>query len=193
MIRKTLKILAALTIALVGLFLVVAAFLPGSYTVERSIEIARPPALVYSQVTDYNAWLEWSPWPKMDPAAEHSVTGTPATVGMHWSWVGDELGVGAMTIEALEPNRSLHSKLEFKEPMQSVADDYVELEPTSDGGTRVTWRNTGELPYPVARYFGLTLDGMLGPQYEDGLASLKELCERMEVPTADEGEITSES
>jgi uncharacterized protein YndB with AHSA1/START domain len=192
MIRKALEILAVIVIAVVGLFLAVAAFLPGTYTLERSIEIARPPALVYSQVADFNAWMKWSPWPNMDPAAEHTVTGTPGTVGMHWSWSGEELGVGAMTIEALEPNRSLHSKLEFKEPMQSIADDYMELEPTSDGGTRVTWRNTGQLPYPIARYFGLTLEGMLGPQYEEGLASLKALCEAMELPS-DDSEMTTES
>ena len=185
MIRKALKFLAIAAIGLVALFLVVAAVLPGSYTVERTIEIDRAPSVVYSQVTDYNSWLEWSPWPKMDAAAKHTVNGTPGTVGMTWSWSGTELGVGAMTIAALEPNRSLHSKLEFKEPMQSLADDYVDLEPTEGGGTRVTWRNTGELPYPVARYFGLGMDGMLGPQYEEGLRNLKALCERLGSPASD--------
>lgn len=184
MILKTLKILAGLMAAFIALFLLVAAVLPGTYTVERSIEIDRPPALVYAQVTDYNAWLEWSPWPQMDPNAKHTVNGAPGTVGMTWSWEGDELGVGAMTIAALDENRSLHSTLEFKEPMQSIADDYVELEPLDGGRTRVTWRNTGELPYPVGRYFGLGMDGMLGPQYEDGLQNLKALCEGMETYTS---------
>lgn len=184
MIRKAVKILAILALGLVALFFIVAAVLPGTYTVERTIEIDRPPAVVYGQVTDYNAWLEWSPWPKMDPNAKHTVEGTPGTVGMTWSWSGEELGVGAMTIAALEPNRSLHSTLEFKEPMQSLADDYVELEPTDDGGTRVTWRNTGDLPYPVGRYFGLGMDGMLGPQYEEGLQNLKALCERLGAPAS---------
>lgn len=68
----------------------------------------------------------------------------------------------------------------FQEPMQSSADDYVELEPTGDGDTRVTWRNTGDLPYPVGRYFGLGIDGMLGPQYEEGLQSLKAFCKSPE-------------
>lgn len=182
MLRKVLKVLAVVTIAFVGLFLLVAAVLPSSYSLERSIEIARPPAVVFSQVTDYNTWLEWSPWPKMDPAAKQTVTGTPGTVGMNWSWEGEELGVGAMTIESLETDRLLHSKLEFKEPMASLLDDYVELEPTGDGGTRVTWRNTGDLPYPIGRYFGLTVESVLGPQYEDGLASLKTLCETLPTP-----------
>lgn len=193
MILKIVKILAMLVVAVVGLVLLVAAVLPSSYTLERSIEIARPPEVVFSQVTDYNTWLEWSPWPKMDPAAKQTVTGTPGTVGMNWSWEGDELGIGAMTIKALDPNRSLHSTLEFKEPMQSIADDYVDLEPTSDGGTRVTWRNTGELPYPVGRLFGLTVESVLGPQYEDGLTSLKALCESLELPAREPAETSPES
>lgn len=175
--RKALKVLAVLAVVIVVLFFGVAAVLPGSYTVERSIEIESPPALVFTQVTDYNTWLEWSPWPKMDPAARQTVTGDPGTVGMTWAWTGEELGVGEMRIEALETNRRLHSKLEFKATMQGLADDYVELEPLPDGGTRVTWRNTGDLPYPLGRYFGLGVEGMLGPQYEEGLQSLKRLCE----------------
>lgn len=175
--RKALKALAVIAVVLVVLFFGVAALLPGSYTVERSIEIDSPPAVVFSRVTDYNTWLEWSPWPKMDPAAEHRVTGTPGTVGMKWAWSGEQLGVGELRIEALESDRLLHSKLEFKAPMESLADDYVELTPTEDGGTRVTWRNTGDLPYPLGRYFGLSVEGMLGPQYEEGLQNLKQMCE----------------
>ena len=33
--------------------------------------------------------------------------------------------MGSMTIADVEPNRSLHATLEFKEPMQSLADDYM--------------------------------------------------------------------
>lgn len=50
------------------------------------------------------------------------------------------------------------------------------LEPIA-GGTRITWRNEGNLPYPIGRYFGLGVEGMLGPQCEKGLANLKRVCE----------------
>lgn len=184
MVRKILKVLAVVVIGIVVLFFGVAAVLPGSYTLERSVEIAAPPALVYARVVDYNAWLDWSPWPKMDPAAKHDIAGEPGTVGMTWTWSGEQLGVGSLTIKELEENRSLHSTLEFKEPMQSIGDDYVELEPTANGGTRVTWRNTAELDYPIGRYFGLTVESVLGSQYVDGLASLKQLCEGAETPAS---------
>jgi hypothetical protein len=176
-----LKKLAYAVLGIVAVFLIVAAVLPGSYTVERSVEIAKQPAVVYDQISDYNVWLEWSPWPKTEPTAKQTVTGEPGTVGMTWSWEGEVVGVGSMTLAAVEEGRSIQSKLVFKEPMTSEADDYMILEPT-ENGTKVTWRNTGELPYPVGRYFGLGVEGMLGPQFEEGLESLKTLCESLEEP-----------
>jgi hypothetical protein len=177
MIKKLLYLL----MGILALVLIVAALLPGSYTVERSIEIAKPPEVVYPLVADYNNWLKWSPWPKMDPEAKHEVTGAPGASGHSWSWEGETSGSGSMTLAVAEENRSIQSKLVFKEPMASEADDFILLEPTPTG-TKVTWRNSGNLPYPVGRFFGLGLEGMLGPQFEEGLAGVKSLAESIEEP-----------
>jgi len=177
MIKKLLFVL----LGIIALILVVAAFLPGSYTVERSVEIAKPPEVVYPLVADYNNWLKWSPWPKMDPDAKQTVTGTAGAAGHSWSWEGEKSGVGSMTLAQVEENRSVQSKLVFKKPMNSEADDYILLEPTPTG-TKVTWRNTGNLPYPVGRFFGLGVEGMLGPQFEEGLAGVKSIAESIEEP-----------
>jgi len=164
-----------------ALILIVGAFLPASYTVERSIEIAKPAEVAYALVADYNNWLKWSPWPKMDPEAKQTVTGTPGAAGHSWSWEGEKSGVGSMTLASAEENRSVQSKLVFKEPMTSEADDYILLEPTPTG-TKVTWRRSKNLPYPVGRFFGLGMEGMLGPQFEEGLAGVKSIAESIEEP-----------
>jgi len=179
MIKKLLYVL----LGIVALILIVALFLPASYTVERSVEIAKPPEVVYPLVADYNKWLVWSAWPKMEPEAKQTVTGAPGTVGSSWSWEGKEIGVGSLTLADAEENRSIHSKVVFKSPMNSEADDYVTLAP-KPSGTSVTWRNTGNLPYPLGRFFGLGLEGMLGPQMEEGLAGLKSLAESIEEPAS---------
>lgn len=168
-------------VGIVALFLIVAFFLPGSYTVERSIEIGRPPAVVYEQVADFNKWLTWNPWTELEPTAKNTITGTPGVVGATWAWQGKEVGVGSMTLHEVEKDRFIHSKLVFKEPMSSEADDYLRLEATATG-TKVTWKNHGGLGYPVGRYFGLTLEGMLGPQFEKGLSNLKRVCESLPEP-----------
>jgi hypothetical protein len=179
MLKKALYLIVALVVVL----LVVAAFLPATYTVERSIVIAKPPSVVFPQVADLNQWLKWSPWPEMEPSAKNTITGPVGEVGMSWAWEGKELGVGSLTLHRVEKDRSVHSKLVIKEPMASEADDYMTLEPV-ENGTKLTWTNTGSLPYPVGRYFGLTIEGMLGPQYESGLQKLKALCESIEEPPA---------
>jgi hypothetical protein len=177
MLRKLLYVL----VGLVAMFLVVAAFLPASYTLERSIVIARPPSDVFPQVADFNQWLKWSPWPELEPSAKHTITGPVGAVGMSWSWEGEQLGVGSLTLTDLQKDRSVHSKVVFKKPMASEADDYVTLEPTPEG-TKLTWTSKGGLPYPIGRYFGLRMESMLGPQYERGLAKLKQLCESLPPP-----------
>ena len=43
---------------------------------------------------------------------------------------------------------------------------------------KVTWSNEGDLGgNPVNRYFGLMMDKMIGPDFEEGLAKLKEIAE----------------
>lgn len=175
---KVIKGILIIIGAIVVLFFVVALFLPSSSTLERSIEINKPPEVVFGQVVDFNNYLKWNPWSQMEPTAKNTITGEPGAVGSSWSWEGREVGKGSLTIEYITPNQSIQSKLEVKAPWEAVATDTWKFEAT-ENGTKVTWKYSGENPYPTMRYMGLMVDGMLGPQYEQGLASLKELCEAL--------------
>jgi hypothetical protein len=45
-------------------------------------------------------------------------------------------------------------------------------------GVRITWRNEGDMGgSPVNRWFGLFMDRLVGPDFEDGLRNLKALVE----------------
>ena len=179
---KILKILLSAVGALAALFLLVAAFLPSSYTVERSIEINKPPAVVFEQVADFNNYLKWNPWSKLEPTAKNTITGVQKQVGASWMWEGsDQIGKGSLTLEKIEPYRALAFKLAFIAPYESEASDSWTFEQTPNG-TKATWHNTGELPYPMMRYMGLMLEGMLGPQFEQGLYDLKALSEAQPEP-----------
>ncbi len=81
---KVLKILLIAIGALAALFLLVAAFLPSSYTVERAIEINKPPEVVFEQVADLNNYLKWNPWSKMEPTAKNAITGAQKQAGASW-------------------------------------------------------------------------------------------------------------
>ena len=45
------------------------------------------------------------------------------------------------------------------------------------GSTKVTWGFDAEFK-GFGKYFGMMVDGMLGPQYEEGLANLKNHIEK---------------
>lgn len=175
---KILKIIGLSLAILVALFFIIALFLPDRYHVEESIVVERPVEDVYRVLIDHSQFGKWNPWAKIEPTAKTWLEGELGQVGSSYHWDGKELGKGSMTIVALEPYSKITEKLRFIEPMQSEADDWYVLEPT-ENGTKLTWGNTGDLPYPISRYFGLMLPTMLGEQFKSGLASAKELIESM--------------
>lgn len=179
---KALKIIGIVLLMIVALFLIIPLFMASSYSVERSTVIDRPVGEVFPQVADFNNWIEWNPWSEMEPAARNVIVGAPMTEGSSWRWEGKVIGAGTLTIVKLEPNRLIESDLVFKAPMQSTADDSWQFETTADGGTKVTWKNSGGLDYPVGRWFGSMVEDQLGGQFERGLANLKARCEALPVP-----------
>jgi hypothetical protein len=63
------KILIGLAAVLV-ILIVVIAMQPADFKIERQTVVAAPPEIVFGQVNDFRNWKDWSPWVKMDPAAE---------------------------------------------------------------------------------------------------------------------------
>ncbi|WKN33019.1 SRPBCC family protein [Porifericola rhodea] len=159
-----------------GLFLSVSYFLPASYHVERSIVIERPVSMVYPKVSNLHKWVDWNPWTESDSTVKTTIKGTGKEVGSVWSWNGKLVGIGSLTLQEVQPNKKISSKLAFEKPQMFESDDIWTFEEVPEG-TKVTWINEGELSYPINRVFGLFLDGMLGPDYEKGLKNLKQISE----------------
>ena len=68
------KIFIAVALAFIA-FLIFVALQPSEVRVERTATIAAPPAVVFAQVNDFHKWEAWSPWAKLDPAANSSSVG----------------------------------------------------------------------------------------------------------------------
>jgi hypothetical protein len=53
----------------------------------------------------------------------------------------------------------------------------IVLEPIN-GATRVVWTDSGDVGSNITyKYFGLFMDRLIGPDFEDGLANLKTVAE----------------
>ena len=174
MIRKILIAVAAIVV----LFLGFVATRPSTYGVERSTTVAAPPAVVYAQVADFNRWDAWSPWAKLDPAQKTTFTGEPGAVGSRYEWSGnDKVGKGRMTVKDARPGERVGIDLEFIEPFASRADTDFVFAPDG-GGTRVTWVMSGKMGF-MEKAMGvfMSMDDMIGKDFEKGLAQLKATAE----------------
>jgi hypothetical protein len=158
------------------LLVLISFFLPASYHIERSIEIEQEAEVVYNQVIDFNQYLTWNPWTEKDPDSKNVITGEAGTPGTTWNWDGKITGKGSLTLVDFKKNDFIRNKLVFEYPNQMESEDLWLFE-YQKGRTLVRWVNTGDLNFPIGRWFGLFLDNMLGKDFEKGLSNLKIKCE----------------
>ncbi len=177
MIRKIFLGLVAIIVVLIALGFV----LPADRHVERSITMDAPASEIHALVSDFAAWDSWSPWAKIDPDATYSLTGSGIGQTMTWESDHPKVGNGSQTITKIEPGH-IQTKLSFDGQGTATAD--FTFEDAGNGQTNVTWSldtNMREgVPLwmkPMGPYVGMMMDGMIGPEYEKGLANLKTIVE----------------
>jgi hypothetical protein len=164
--------------ALVAIFLVVAALQPAAFQVVRSTTMAAPASDVFAQVNDFHNWQAWSPWAKLDPAMKQTYDGAPAGTGAIYSWVGNkQVGEGRMTMTESRPNERILIKLEFLRPFTATNSAEFTFKPEGNQ-TVVTWSMAGTKNL-MFKAFGLfmSMDKMVGRDFEKGLAQMKALVE----------------
>ena len=150
-----------------------------NFTVERTATMNASPEAVWAKVGDLTQWNDWSPWFEMDPDMENTYTGEPGTVGSTSSWSGNrKVGQGSMTITGTDAPNKIDIDLKFIKPFKAENDVELLVAPSGDG-SEVTWRMHGTHNFmtKLMSRFGRTMDKMVGPDFEKGLAKLKGLVE----------------
>ena len=95
---KFLKIFLVVIIVFIAIILIGGLFLPSTYLVTRSTNIAASDTVVYKNIANFNNFKEWNPWYKMEPTAKTTISGTPEQAGHLYEWVGKETGSGQMKL-----------------------------------------------------------------------------------------------
>jgi hypothetical protein len=175
------KISLAIAMIIV-VFAIVIALQPADYQVTRVATMAAPPSAVFEQVNDFHKWQAWSPWAKMDPEAEVSYEGPSAGEGAVFRWSGNgDVGSGSMTITESKPHERIRLRLDFIEPMAGTADTDFKFKPMGENGdtTEMTWTMSGKNNF-IGRAICMfvSMDKMVGQNFEDGMAGIKEIVER---------------
>jgi uncharacterized protein YndB with AHSA1/START domain len=172
MMRLIHKILIGL-VAIVAVLGIVGMLLPRLVNVERDVVIDAPPSDVFVHVHSLQAFSEWSPWGDIDPDMVVNYSGSEVGVGNVMEWTSDHPDVGNGRQEILEvvEDELVRTALDFG--AMGTAEAWWRLTPEGDG-TRVVWGLTADMGAgPIGRWFGLTMDGMIGGYYESGLSQLQ--------------------
>jgi len=176
------KILINLIIFVVivaGIVAVIPAFIDPVATVSREIDVNKPVEVVFDVVKNYDLYRKWNSWSRMDKNARNEISGTPGEVGSRWSWHGDTVGRGSLTLESLVPNKSITGHLEFYTPFKMVAQDLWQFEAKDSNTTHIKWSYKTHVSSYLMRYMNLGIDGMLGPELAKSLQNLKQFLEKM--------------
>lgn len=174
LLRKT---LVATGIVLL-LLMAVGFLLPRHVRVEREVVVRAPRAAVFDTLNGFSHFNRWSPWAELDPQAKYGYEGPPSGVGSRMTWVGDPatMGSGSQEILAVDPPSRIRVRYEFGTQRAEATFDLTE----QGRGTRVVWGLETDLGNnPIGRYFGLMFDGMIGRDFERGLARLKDHIESL--------------
>jgi uncharacterized protein YndB with AHSA1/START domain len=145
------------------------------FRIERSTVLAAPAEQIFPLIEDFHTWAKWSPYERLDPAMKKSFSGAEKGVGAAYAWEGKKAGTGTMSITAAVPTSKVVIELEFTRPMKAQNTAEFTLEP-AEGGTRVTWSMVGKQTW-FRKLIGVFVDGMIGDQFEEGLANLKAVAE----------------
>jgi hypothetical protein len=163
---------------LLAILILVVALQPADFRISRSMNMAAAPDKVFPEVNDFHCWDKWSPWAKLDPAMKTTFTGPAAGEGSTYAWSGNgKVGEGKMTITKSQPPQDVAIRLEFMRPFRVTHLAEFNFKPVGQG-TTVSWIMTGKRNF-LFKAFGLfmSMDKMLGSEFEKGLTQLKAIAE----------------
>lgn len=172
---KTIAIILALLIAAV---LIYAATKPDSFRIERITTIKASSEKISTYLIDFKQWAAWSPWEEKDPAMKRTYSGAATGKGAIYGWEGNKnVGTGRMEILDVQPQK-VTVKLDFLAPFEAHNTAEFTLQPQGDT-TQVAWAMHGpaNLMTKIIHIF-MSMDKMVGPDFETGLAKLKAAAEK---------------
>ncbi len=146
-----------------------------SFETSRSTLVSAPPAVVCALLIDFRSWTQWSPWEELDADLKRTYAGTEQGVGAHYTWAGKKAGEGSMHITGVSDDR-VEVDLDFSKPIKANNKVVFRLDPEGSA-TRVTWTMSGTRNVLLAIMGKLFFDGMVGKDFEKGLAKLKAAAE----------------
>jgi len=179
--KITLVIFAVIVVAIVLL----CAFAPRDFQIERDITINVPKNKVFGEIKFLKNHEQWNAWSKKDPNAKREYKGTDGAVGFISSWESDiqDLGTAEQEIIGIQDGEKFETQIRFKKPFEAKFSSYVTTESTGENQTKVTIGMYDKMPVPM-NAISLIVNVCLGNQkkiiqnMDDSLSHLKSHLEK---------------
>lgn len=158
------------------LFIGIGIFLPPTFEMSRSVEIAASPDLVFRFVDDLTLNPLWDPWVASDRSMTLTMGPVTRGTGASYTWTSEQSAAGQLLIVESAPFDRVQTHIVFTGVGES--DTEWTFEPLA-GGTRATWTFRDAAGYNLlSRYmYLLAMERMLAPRLEHGLEALKHVVE----------------
>jgi uncharacterized protein YndB with AHSA1/START domain len=176
------EIIAIIAIVLaiaIAVVLILAATKSDTLRVQRAIAVRAPPERIFGLINDFHQWGTWSPYENKDPAMQRTYSGSASGRGAIYAWDGNNnVGSGRMEILDTSAPSKIVIKLDFFKPFEGHNTAEFTMQPQGDA-TNVTWLMHGPAPFMsrLMQVF-MSMDNMIGKDFEIGLANLKRLTEK---------------
>lgn len=172
-----LKLLVAMA-SLIGIVLVIALFVDGSFDVKRSESIPANRSVTFSFFKNLEHQEEFNVWLSYDPSVRIWYEGEPGEVGYKMCWASNDkrVGKGEQQIVEIQENESIAYKVQLFEPEEIEGQLLVTTEEDGIDRTKVSWHLTGEIPYPwnLSLLFN-DVEEEIGHGFEKGLKNIRPL------------------
>ncbi len=142
--------------------------LPRHVNIERTAVINAAPGAVIELAASNTGYQTFNPYKDLDPNLRVEMFGPASGVGSGFSFESKD-GAGQQMVASVTAEQVVFD-LDLGplgQPTQAISAVAI------DGGTQVTWSMEMDLGMnPVFRVMGLFMDGMIGPNFELGLAKI---------------------
>ena len=173
-----LAIIATIIVVAIVVILILAAMKADTFRVVRTTSIKAPPDKIFPLINDFQKWIGWSPYEKLDPAMKRSFSGPQSGRSAGYAWEGKKAGAGSMEIIEAKPSSQVSLKLDFTKPFK--ANNLVDFTMVPRGdATEVTWDMHGPISFMAKlMHVVINMDRMVGKDFDKGLANLKAIAEK---------------
>jgi len=173
------QVIGIVVVGAVAALLGVAATKPDKFRVQRTARINASPDKILAFITDFRRWTAWSPWEKLDPGMKRTHSGATSGKGAVYAWEGSaKAGKGRMEITELSAPSKVTIDIHFIKPFAVRNTVEFTLEPQGSS-TEITWAMFGPSPF-ATKVMGVfvSMDKLIGKDFEQGLANLKTVAEQ---------------